>query len=464
MITMKVLLTGNVAYLTTKWIRQTFSDCRVILLGDTNLHSDPENGITVVGSKKNYKAVFEAYGFDVVILFSNSLTFRSEEQGEIERLHAMLDACRKNHPVKLLYLTSLSLDNAAQHEIDDAAIRMCLHMAGDAVQLQVVRSPYLYSGTVRRGWFYRLFESLDRRSHFHFEEAAGQPICFLAMDDLSELIRRMLEDWPQANGTLDVPECFDHTFQDLSKGLAELNASWSFSFEENAPISLPAPDDRKLRRQYGWFPRYSVLDDLPGLYEEYRRARPLKQSLVETLRQLIARHRKWLLLIELLVAVVLTVLCGHLSQWQVQFGLIDYRLLLIVLMGTMHGMNMGILAATAASVLLLFSYHRQGLGWLTLFYEPSNWIVFIAYYTIGAVCGYVRLLHTDKIRFTTEENERLKEKLSFAQSMYNEVLADKREYKKQIISSKDSFGKIFQITQQLNLRNEKEIFITKPKG
>lgn len=459
MITMKVLLTGNIAYLTIKWIRQTFSDCRVFLIGETNLHSDPENGITVVRSQKNDQAIFEAYGFDVVILFSNALTFRSEEKGEMERLHAVLDACRKHHPVKLLYLTGPSLDNAAQHEIDDAAIQMCLRMAGDAVQLQVVRSLYLYSGAIRSGWFYRMFENLDRRSHFHFEDAAVQHLCFLAMDDLSELIRRMLEDWPEANGALDVPECFGHTFQDLSKRLAKLNAGWSFSFDENAPVSLPAPDDRKLRRQYGWFPKYSVLDDLPDLYEEYRRARPLKRTLTETLRQLIARHRKWLLLAELLVAVALTVLCGHLSQWQVQFGLIDFRLLLIVLMGTMHGMNMGILAATAASVLLVFSYQQQGVGWITLFYEPSNWIVFIAYYTIGAVCGYVRLLHTDKIRFTSEENELLKEKLSFAQSLYNEVLADKREYKKQIISSKDSFGKIFQITQQLNLSNEKEIFI-----
>ena len=222
MITMKVLLTGNIAYLTTKWIRQTFSDCRVFLIGETNLHSDPENGITVIGSKKNYRAIFEACGFDVVILFSNSLTFRSDEQGEMERLHAMLDACRRNQPMKLLYLTGPSLDNAAKHEVYDAAVQMCLHMAGDAVQVQVIRSPYLYSGAVRNGWFYRLFEELERKAHVHFEDAAEQPLCFLAMDDLSELIRRMLEDWPQVNAAADVPECFGHTFQDLGKGLAKL--------------------------------------------------------------------------------------------------------------------------------------------------------------------------------------------------------------------------------------------------
>ena len=49
-----------------------------------------------------------------------------------------------------------------------------------------------------------------------------------------------------------------------------------------------------------------------------------------------------------------------------------------------------------------------------------------------------------------EENNLLEEKLEFTRDLYNDIFEEKRDLKKQIISSKDSFGKIFDVTRNLD--------------
>ena len=59
---------------------------------------------------------------------------------------------------------------------------------------------------------------------------------------------------------------------------------------------------------------------------------------------------------------------------------------------------------------ILAAYEREGVGWTTLFYEPSNWIPFIFYFAVGAICGYVRMKNKENIEFVTDENKLIQEK------------------------------------------------------
>ena len=52
-------------------------------------------------------------------------------------------------------------------------------------------------------------------------------------------------------------------------------------------------------------------------------------------------------------------------------------------------------------------------GWLTIFYEPTNWFAFVYYFLVGALSGYVRLTKDDKIKFLTDGIDLLEEKLEF---------------------------------------------------
>ena len=69
----------------------------------------------------------------------------------------------------------------------------------------------------------------------------------------------------------------------------------------------------------------------------------------------------------------------------------------------------------------------------------------------GAVCGYVRMKNRENLEFISEENQLIREKFLFMRDLYQATLQDKKRYKKQILGSKDSFGKIFDITRKLDI-------------
>ena len=50
-------------------------------------------------------------------------------------------------------------------------------------------------------------------------------------------------------------------------------------------------------------------------------------------------------------------------------------------------------------------------------------------------------------------------KILFMRDLYQATLQDKKRYKKQILGSKDSFGKIFDITRKLDIVQPEELFI-----
>ena len=65
----------------------------------------------------------------------------------------------------------------------------------------------------------------------------------------------------------------------------------------------------------------------------------------------------------------------------------------------------------------------------------------------------------NNVQFIKEENDLLQEKFLFTREMYQEAIEDKNLYKKQILGSKDSFGKIFDITRKLYVIQPHELYI-----
>lgn len=227
----------------------------------------------------------------------------------------------------------------------------------------------------------------------------------------------------------------------------------------NAAIQNVAANDRVLRNEYGWFPKISLLEDLPEVYEAYCEETNHKARKIDVLRDFLNQHKTLLKVAELLITFLLFELLNRAAGNQVQFKMIDLRLVYIVLFGSLYGINYGIAAAGMETLSLLSAYARENVSWTTLFYEPSNWIPFIFYFAVGAICGYIRMKNSDNIKFMKDENKLVLDKFLFMREMYQEALRDKRQYKKQILGSRDSFGKIFDITRKLDVIMPQELFL-----
>ena len=222
---------------------------------------------------------------------------------------------------------------------------------------------------------------------------------------------------------------------------------------------LEAADCRAdvLRRETMWFPRYSIVDDLPAQKQAWEAGRgnaPRRESW----RARLMRRRRLVQTLELLLGRAAAELLTWATGAQVQFRMIDFQLLFIVLMGTMYGMQWGIAAAGLESIFLAHAYSAQNVNWLTLFYEPTNWVAFIAYFTVGAVCGYVRGKGRDDFQFARQEGENVRKGFAFLRQLYQDAVRGNQELRRQIISSQDSFGKIFHVTQQLDVTEPREVF------
>lgn len=403
----------------------------------------------------------ETYEFDSIIYFSELLTPHAEDNGGLSRLRRLLQACR-NSSAQMVYLSSPLCGSSAQTGkalLARTAEQLCLHYAElGQMYIKIIRTPYLYVRDVPEASTY--LSSLFAQTYsgtLTFEETPEQNACFMCMEDLAILLTRVFDSWTQESEILSIPDVFHIRYSDLAQALTTVKEDLTVTYGQDDPYVLPE-DDHILRTRYSWFPRYNLLDDLAGMYSDWERVQIKEKGALRRRWERLRRRSTYLVTLETLAAWAVAEMLVRMTNSQTQFSVVDFRLLFIVLIATLHGLNAGLFAALLASFSLAFAYYRQGMSFALLFYEPSNWLPFIAYFVAGAVCGYVQLRNEESVRFTREENQNIRERLSFVRQLYQDTLEDKRAFRRQILGRQDSFGKIYAVTQQLNTLLPQELF------
>ena len=294
--------------------------------------------------------------------------------------------------------------------------------------------------------------------HLVLTDAPEAPLPMLCTDELATLLQRVFDSWTPDFEVLGVPDCFGHTVGDFAHKMQDVVPGLEVSYGDGAPCG-PVPDDGSVRRRYAWFQRYDMLRDLSTLYGSWNTARePRKHALRRFVDSALARTGV-LRFGETLAAWIASEFLVAVFSKSGQLNIIDYRLVFIVLIGTMYGIDYGVFAAALASVGLAATYlTSMGYTFQGLFYDPSNWLPFIAYFVVGSVCGYVQLRNRASFELERDENRLLRSRNEFVGKLYRDTLEDKNELKRQIVGRRDSFGKIFSVTRELDLLNPRDIY------
>ena len=291
------------------------------------------------------------------------------------------------------------------------------------------------------------------------EEATAR-MHFLSLSDLSELIARIVDNWTKGSGILSVGDEFHITFADFAERLPALDETAKSEFTETHSSGVLKTTNTALRSEYGWFAKISVLEELPEQYARYLETKQeRKATLFDKIKNWISAHSLLIKIIELVALFLISELFIHLTDSAVIFSIVDFRTIFIVIMATLYGLYFGIVAAALSSVSYFIARVMAGTNPLTIFYEPTNWLAFVFFFLVGALCGYVNLKKDDHGKFLEEQNKLLENKLVFTSEIYEDTLRDRKELKKQIISSKDSFGKIFDITRRLNTVAPQQLYL-----
>ena len=327
------------------------------------------------------------------------------------------------------------------------------------ITVKIIRSPYLYSEQYEKDFLNTVFREISTEQKITFQEDESQRMFFMSMQDLAELMYKIFDNWDEDEEILNIADGFDHCFKDLGDKLTELCPHLKVSYARYSIMENMLKDDKIIRYKYGWFPKISILEEIPELYEHYQERNNIKEGRLDSLKHIISKHKAAVRVAEFAAFFILFELLNGIAGNQAQFKMIDLRLIFVVLFGSTYGINYGIAAAAAESLSLIRAFEAEGSSWYVLFYEPSNWIPFIFYFAVGAICGYIRMKNKDNVQFIKEENNLLQEKFLFTREMYQETIEDKNLYKKQILGSKDSFGKIFDITRKLDVIQPQELYI-----
>ena len=414
-------------------------------------------------NEKELEDIFSTYDFEQIIYFSNYLTFHGETRGEAEMLRKILQLCREKRNMRIVYLTGperLYDVPTGKTLLVSEMENLCREYAKlYKITVKIIRSPYLYSEQYEKDFLNTVFREISAEQKITFQEDESQRMFFMSMQDLAELMYKIFDNWDEDEEILNIADGFDHCFKDLGDKLTELCPHLKVSYARYSIMENMLKDDKIIRYKYGWFPKISILEELPELYEHYQERNNLKEGRLDSLKHIISKHKAAVRVAEFVAFFTLFESLNGIAGNQAQFKMIDLRLIFVVLFGSMYGINYGIAAAVAESLSLIRAFETEGSSWYVLFYEPSNWIPFIFYFAVGAICGYIRMKNKDNVQFIKEENNLLQEKFLFTREMYQETIEDKNLYKKQILGSKDSFGKIFDITRKLDVIQPQELYI-----
>ena len=460
----RVLLIGNTEYLTSDFAQNTFPQSNVMVVGNTELSTKDKIKLFRV-RKPSVKAILETYEFDLIVFFSAGLHYQSTDHNDAEELREVLEySSQLQKDIKILYLSSL--DSSYREKTDKGIMAsanegLCEFYAKKcSLDVKTVQIPYLYSGTYKKDFLYGVFEQMYRSKTVEIPESATAKMHFLSLTDLSELIIRVIDNWTVGVGILSVGDEFQITFEDLALGLRAIDENVKIEYTESHTAGSLKTTNTVLRSEYGWFAKISIVADLQEQYEKFLETKQeKKETFLDKVRKWIASHSLVMKTIELFLLFFLSELFASLTDSAVIFSIVDFRTIFIVIIATLYGLSFGIAAATLSSIAYFIAKVASGTYALTIFYEPTNWLAFVFFFLVGGLCGYVNLRKDEHNKFLEEQNKLLENKLVFTGEIYEDTLKDKKELKKQIISSKDSFGKIFDITRKLNTVAPQQLYL-----
>ena len=262
---MEILLTGFTAFLTQEWIETAFPDDHVLTThakGESLL--DTRIKTVMLESKQLLDQLSETYQFDRVVYFSEYLLPHGNQEGELDRLRRVLQSCRERE-VELLYLSgpeAALTPSSGKTLLANAAEELCFHYAKTSkLQVKVFHLPYLYAVSASGAeQFARLFEQISAGT-VQMDEQAAQPLLALCAEELADLVARVFDTWTPKPERFTLPDVFGNTQEQLGEVLQKLQPGLQVLYGTDTIQTYPAADNT-VRRRYGWFQRYSILDAL----------------------------------------------------------------------------------------------------------------------------------------------------------------------------------------------------------
>ena len=473
-----LLITGCTRYITKDLLERLDDDIRFVVAGKDCVHSPGKRFYHTHPGEDAFSQLFDVYSFHTVLFVSGFADGGHGYPDELRELEQTLLQSIRAHADKFILLSTEESQNyvpvigTGGAELDRdycQASGLCaehlealcrFYSAKTSLKTIILRLPYLADSVNADNFLGSVFRQVQQKKRVLLPFRAQDRLDFVSQRDLADLISRISEEDDDVSASFSVGSGYVHTYGDLEALLKRIDPQVKILYENHADVVSREDYPYSLRKEYGWIPREDVMEQILRLYRVYTgNSGKRRRTLGDLAEFLLNRSGRLIGYLEMIVGFILSEFLHRLIGNDVYFRFVDVRLFFVVIMGTVHGIRIGVVSAVLSCIALLLQYLKQGTDWTLLFYNVENWIPFMIYIMAGSVTGYVKNKKTEEIRFAQEEYTLLRDKYIFLNEVYQSAMENKGEYKKQILGFKDSFGRIFDAVQKLDHVVPQSIFL-----
>ncbi len=474
-----VLIAGNTALFTQETLERIAEDNMVVLAGSEAGYEGKLRGIHVyrmTPMEDSFGQLFDVYTFNAVWYVSGYADGGDGTFGEVQMLERALDESSRARLDKFVLLSTVDTQNYMNRytsaegltgkDYPDSRVFNAVQMEALAgffaektgMKVITLWVPYVADSVNDNNFLGEVFRRMYEKKTVTFPYTRDARADFLSAYDLSDLLQQITDETDDETMSYFAVSADPCTYGQLEEVLKACEPSLQVSYEERRE-DIRWPDfPAQLRRRYGFVPIVPVLEHVGEYYERFRAGFKKKRDslLLKFFRWVSGNVFKYF---ELVLMFLLTEYIAGYTSDSVYFRFVDVRLAFIVIMGTIYGMRIGMLASVLEGLVLITQYTRIGVSGTLLFYNIENWIPFAVYLMAGSIAGYIRDKSTEQIAFSEKEYGLLRDKYLFLSNVYHGAIQNKGDYKRQILGFKDSFGKIFDAVQRLDSELPQSVFL-----
>lgn len=459
-----ILLIGNIKLVSNEMLGKFEEKQKVILCGEPSVQEFAQKNVVLYPFReddKEYNGIYKSYGFDTVVYFSRVLDGQKRLYNELESLENALYSASLSNVKNFIYLTT----NDYSDEVSSTRTRMlktcediCKQFVDERnISVTILRVPYLYSTEETASNLISVIKSAREENAIKLDGTKQQVTDLLNVEDLGTLISRMHDEPMTGFHVVDITGGNAIEFERIGEIISKATGITEISYRGYKEAIPVYSDSRVMRQLYGWFPIHLLEDDIDEILST------LEMNTQNSQVRKVKRIRNDKISNFLLVAlemIFVFVLSEFLNSWTLsnyRLDYVDFRLLFVIIIGTMHGTVAGIIASLLACVGYFASDLSVG-NWEIIFFNIENWLPFASYFLSGTIVGHVRDKNKEEIHFLNEQQEILENKYNFLSDLYARTLENKEEFSRQILGYEDSFGKLYQVVRKLNSTMTDNIF------
>lgn len=278
------------------------------------------------------------------------------------------------------------------------------------------------------------------------------PCDFLHADDFAVFLEYAVS--MNLSGVVHAPQGAPATYAEvvaaMKKTLPELNVVYMPGRRCRCALN----GERAARM--GWVPRHDFRREIDEICRaelpESRKKRRVRapQALGRTLV-------KWA---EVALIGALAVWLSRQSEGSAILSRVDFMLLYTVLMGFVHGRAAGLAAALVSCAWYGFAFVRGGGAPSDLMFNSDHWLPMSVYLLFGGLFGYAQDRQRTKLSLMEQEREEIQRERDFMEGIYQRTFEDRNRLKEQIYHYHDSYGRIYQITRELDTLQPVQVFLS----